>query len=107
MANDSGGVHDIFSLLDLVQIVPDALPHEYVIVCVKLLSCLDTLSFRTVPKVPFGAESVLFLGIVLNTFDVEAVTVPLLTPVVYDAETANVFVPFAEWSTVTVLVQMV
>lgn len=54
-ASDSGGVHAILVLPDFDTIVPDALPHVYVIVCVKLLDCRVTESVCSVPSVPLDA----------------------------------------------------
>ena len=77
------------------MIVPEAVPHLYVIVCVKLFECLAMVNVCAVPNVPLLAVRLLLRGIVVNTFEPVAVTVPLLTPEVYDAEHDNVFVPFA------------
>jgi hypothetical protein len=79
LAKESGGVQEMLVSLDFVQIVPDALPHLYVIVWVKLLACLVTVRVCAVPSFPLEAARVLFLGIVVNAFDADAVTVPLLT----------------------------
>ena len=89
----SGGVQLILVSLDFVTIVPDVVPHLYVMVCVKLLDFLVTVSVCAVPNVPFDAVSVLFLGMVVNTFDAVAVTVPLLTPLVKDADVDSTFEP--------------
>jgi len=94
-------------LLDFVATVPEAVPHLYVIVCVKLLECRDIVNVCAVPSVPFEAVKVLFLGIVVSTFDVVAVTVPLLTPDVNDADVDNVFLPSELCDTLTVFVNIV
>ena len=69
-------------LEDFVHMVPDVVPHKYVIVCVKLVDCRVTDRVCAVPSVPLDAVSVLFLGIVVRVLDAEAAIVPLLTPVV-------------------------
>ena len=43
-AKSSGGVHEMLVSLDFVQIVPDALPHVYVTVWVKLVASRVTVS---------------------------------------------------------------
>jgi hypothetical protein len=74
---------------------------------VKLLDFLVTVRVCAVPNVPLLADSVLFLGIVVNTFDAVAVTVPLLTPEVKEAEQASVFEPSELCGTLTVFVKIV
>ena len=67
-------------LLDFVHIVPDALPHLYVIVCVKLLDFRVTVKVCAAFNVPLLADRLDFLGIVASTTELDAATVPLLTP---------------------------
>jgi hypothetical protein len=82
-------------LVDFVQMVVDALPHFAVIVCVKLLDALVTVSVCLVPSVPFTTFNEDFLGIVGNEALNEAPIVPLAVPVTNDAEQLKVFVPLA------------
>jgi hypothetical protein len=44
LASVKGGVKDMLVLLDFVAIVPLAVPHLYVIVCVKLVDFLSTVN---------------------------------------------------------------
>jgi hypothetical protein len=80
LASDTGGVKLTEVPVVFVVIVPEAEPHLYVIVCVKLLECLVMVNVCAVPNVPFPAVKLLLRGIVVSTFDAVAVTVPLLTP---------------------------
>lgn len=43
LARDIGGVHWILVDVDLLTMVPDALPHLYVMVWVRLVDCLVTV----------------------------------------------------------------
>ena len=95
LANVIGGVQLMLVLLDLVHIVPDALPQVYVTVCVKLVDSRFTVNVWASPRSPPLADNHDFLGIVVNTFDADAVTVPLDTPDVYDAEHDSVFEPLS------------
>ena len=67
-------------LPNFVPIVPEALPHLYVIVWVKSLECLVTVKVCAVPKVPFDAARLLFLAIVSNVPLPDPVFVPMLVP---------------------------
>ena len=67
-------------LLDFVAIVPEVLPHLYVIVCVKLPDCLETVNVCAVPSVPFDAERLLFLAIVFSVPLPDPDFVPMLVP---------------------------
>ena len=67
-------------LLDFVAIVPDALPHLYVIVCVKSESCLLTVKVCAVPSVPLLAVSDDFLAMVVSVPLPEPDFVPMLVP---------------------------
>lgn len=80
LAKVKGGVHDMLVLLDFVHIVPDALPHLYVIVWVKSLDCLETVNVCAVPKVPFDAARLLFRAIVFSVPLPDPVFVPMLAP---------------------------
>jgi hypothetical protein len=89
-------------LLDFVQIVPVALPHLYVIVCVKLESYLLTVNVCAVFKVPFDAAKLLFLAIVFSVPLPDPDFVPMFVPVnvienSWLNEYENVFVPFELW----------
>ena len=68
----------MLALLDLVHTVPVALPHLYVMVCVKALACFVTFNVIAVPSVPLDTVRLLFRGIVVRVLDVEAFTVPEL-----------------------------
>lgn len=70
----SGGVHDILVLPDCVQTVPDAEPHVYVIVCVKLESALVTVKVCAVPNVPLLADNVLDRAIFVSVAEPEVDT---------------------------------
>lgn len=65
-AKDSGGVHLMLVLVLLVAMVPDAVPHWYVIVWEKLLDCLVTVRVCSTPSVPLPAEIVDTRGIVVS-----------------------------------------
>ena len=93
LAQLSGGVKLILSLVDFVQIVVLALPHFAVMVCVKLVACRVTVNVWPVFSVPFSTLSVLFLGIRVNAFDVLALTVPELVPETSVALADTVLVP--------------
>ena len=67
-------------LLDFVAIVPEALPHLYVIVCVKLESNLLTVNVCIVPSVPLDAVKLLFLAIVGSVPLPDPDFVPMLVP---------------------------
>jgi hypothetical protein len=67
-------------LLDFVAIVPEALPHLYVIVWVKSLDCFVTVNVCAVPKVPFDAARLLFLAIVFSVPLPDPDFVPILVP---------------------------
>ena len=73
-ANDSGGVHETEAALDFVQIVPDAEPQAYVIVCVKLESALVTVNVCAVPNVPLLADNVLDRAIFVRVAEPEVDT---------------------------------
>ena len=62
-------------LLLSVQIVPDALPHLYVMVCVNAVAFFVTVSVCFVPRVPLLADREDFLGMVFST----PVPLPLLS----------------------------
>ena len=79
-ANVKGGVHDMLVLLDFVAIVPDASPHLYVIVCVKLESNRLTVKVCAVPNVPLDAERLLFLAMVSSVPLPDPVFVPMDAP---------------------------
>ena len=79
-AKSSGGVHDMLVLLDFVATVPEALPHVYVIVCVKSESCLVTVKVCAVPSVPFEADMLLFLAMVFSVPLPDPDFVPTLAP---------------------------
>ena len=81
-ARTSGGEKLILVLVDFVQTIPTALPHLYVMVCVKLLDCFVTVKVCAVPRVPSLADKVDSRGIVVNVFCALADIVPLETPVV-------------------------
>ena len=93
LAQLSGGVKLILSLVDFVQIVVLALPHFAVMVCVKLVACRVTVNVWPVFSVPFPTLSVLFLGIRVNAFDVLALTVPEFVPEISVALADTVLVP--------------
>jgi hypothetical protein len=102
-AKSSGGVQLMLMLLDFVATVPDALPHLYVIVCVKLVSYLLTVSFKAVPSVPLSADKLLFLAIVFSVPLPDPVFVPMLAPLnvienCWLNEYENVFVPLELWA---------
>ena len=65
---------------DCVQMVPDADPHVYVIVCVKLVLCRVTLMICAVPSVPSATDIVDARGIVVNVPEPEPLMVPMLAP---------------------------
>lgn len=73
-ANDNGGVHETEAALDFVQIVPDAEPQAYVIVCVKLESALVTVKVCAVPNVPSPADNVLDRAIFVRVAEPEVDT---------------------------------
>ena len=66
--------------LDFVAIVPVALPHLYVMVCVKSVDSLVTVNVCAVPSVPFPAESVEFRGMVFNVPLPDPDFVPMFVP---------------------------
>ena len=53
LANANGGVQLMLVEEDFVTTVPVANPQVYVIVCVKLLLCLVTVSVWAFPSMPF------------------------------------------------------
>ena len=73
-ASDKGGVQEIDVLLDFVAIVPEVVPHVYVIVCVKVLSWRETVKVCALFNVPLLADKVLFLAMVVNVAEPDAVT---------------------------------
>jgi hypothetical protein len=97
-------VNDILVLLDFEQIVVDADPQAAVIVCVKLVDCLVTVSVCAVFNVPLATLNVLFLGIVVNVLDPEQLTGPLGTTGSKYAEHDSVLVPLSACFTLTVFV---
>jgi hypothetical protein len=80
LAKLKGGVNDILVLLDFVTTVPVAVPHLYVIVCVKSLDCLVTVSVCAVSSVPFEAERLLFLAMVFSVPLPDPDFVPMFVP---------------------------
>jgi hypothetical protein len=80
LAKVKGGVKEMLVLFDFVATVPVALPHLYVIVCVKSLDCLVTVKVCAVPSVPFEAVRLLFLAIVGSVPLPEPDFVPKLVP---------------------------
>ena len=79
-AKDKGGVKEMLVSLDFVATVPEALPHLYVIVWVKLESNLLTVNVCAVPSVPLEAVKLLFRAIVGNVPLPEPDFVPMLVP---------------------------
>lgn len=79
-ASVSGGVKLTEVPVVFVVIVPDALPHLYVIVCVKLLSALLIVSVCAVPSVPFDAVRLEARGIVSSVPLPLPDFVPMLVP---------------------------
>ena len=67
-------------LVDFVAIVPDAVPHLYVTVCVKSELCRLTVNVWAVPSVPFDAEMLLFRAIVGSVPLPDPDFVPILAP---------------------------
>ena len=65
-AHEIGGVNEMLVLVDFVHIVVDALPQVAVIVCVKLVDCLVTVSVCAVPSVPLPTDNEDFLGMVVS-----------------------------------------
>ena len=61
-------------LPDCVQTVPDAEPHVYVMVCVKLESALVTVNVCAVPNVPLLADNVLDRAIFVSVAEPEVDT---------------------------------
>ena len=80
LANVSGGVKEMLVAVAFVQTVPDALPHLYVIVCVKEESNLVTLNVWAVPSVPFEAVRLLFLAMAFSVPLPDPDFVPMLSP---------------------------
>ena len=93
LAQLSGGIKLILSLVDFVQIVVLTLPHFAVMVWVKPVSCFVTVNSWGLPSVPFLTLSVLFLGIRVNALDVLAFTVPEFVPETSIALADTVLVP--------------
>ena len=80
LANVKGGVHEMDVLLDFVATVPVALPHLYVIVCVKLESNRLTVKVCAVPSVPLDAVKLLILAMVGSVPLPDPDFVPMLVP---------------------------
>lgn len=106
-AKDSGGVHEMLVVLDFVAIVPEALPHLYVMVWVRLESCLVTVRVIAVPSVPLLAVNDDFRAMVSNVPVPDPVFVPMLDPLnvmenCWLNEYENVFLPLESCAIVVV-----
>ena len=79
-ASISGGMNEMLVAVVFELTEPCALPHLYVIVCVKLLSALSIVNVCAVPSVPFDAVRLLALGIVSSVPLPDPDFVPSETP---------------------------
>lgn len=80
LANDNGGVQLTLVLLVFVTMVPDAVPHLYVMVWVKLLSDRVMVRVCAVLRVPLLAVKLDALGMVFSVPVPDPLIVPMLDP---------------------------
>jgi hypothetical protein len=107
LAKERGGVHEtLFEVekeSESPKIQPEAPPQAYFSLCLKLDDFSTIVKVCAVPSVPSDTVRVLIRGMAVKVFEADAVTVPLLTPDVYEAEQESVFAPFEPCVIFTVL----